>query len=193
MPNVIITRSRRGCFNVEELGMFNPPNIVFLKCRNENCGKITTPTIAEFVQINVEVNPCQCSACMGYNLTGSWCNFTERPKTYMGEPPGNGQLAVYTAAMNAMRDYRIANGPGSNPPWDEYNYRIVRETLWCTGGNPPANTIHYDEVFHEFLPNKEGSWTERAATPTVPGLFITRNNEFYRAIINMVIQTEVII
>lgn len=194
MPNVIITRSRRGCFSIEELSMFDPPNIVFLQCRNESCGKVTTPTIEEFTSIDVEINPCQCPTCMGYNLTGSWCNFYERPKTFIGELSGSSaNLTAYNNAKQALATYRNVNGAGSNPEWDDLSYKLIRETMWCTPGNPTSNTRHANEVFHEFLPNSDGGWTERVATPTVPGLFITRNEEFYRAIINIVIQTEVII
>ncbi len=242
MSDIVITRSRRGLFNVEEWETFAGVNgagpidtRVFFRCREPSCWRIWTMYQEAYRVIDIEQNPIQCAECGSYNITATWCNVKERPYTIVGIPNGAadgtsawaaGEWKTYHTTLKTFRDrnggqdptpadaeayaalqwiksYMYIKYPPEQTAYSEYIDTDEDGDKELTNVPYPYSTKQYFEVFHQYLPNikdphfwnADGKITEMkdklVATPLPARTYKPTNNyNFYRCIINMVIQTE---
>lgn len=243
MSNIIITRSRRGIFNVEEWETFNgtswdnyhednpnPDTRVFFRCREPSCWKIWTLEQAAYRVIDIESNPIQCSECGSFNITATWCDVTERPNTWIGygmnvKTGTDTFRKSFTDYQKTLKEFREDHGgqdptPEDTAAWTAFQF--IMQNLWIdyppdkstyqeykdvdgdgdkelVNVNYPYDTNQYFEVFHNHLPNltDEAFYTQtgkatkwRLTEVGDNNFFPIYNKNFYRCIINMVIQTE---
>ena len=201
MADIIITRSRRGLFNIEEWETFAGPNgdgpndtRVFFRCRNPSCWRIWTMEQFAYRAIDIESNPIQCAECGSYDITATWCNVKERPYTWIGPPNHKSNITDY---FKALKDYR-KDHDGLDPSHSSSTFINVASNIWINYP-PQANysRAQYFEVFHTKLPTLQDTnfysgnsaaskWTDIPEDE----YYVKNNKNFYRCIINMVIQTE---
>ena len=219
MADIIITKSRRGLFNTEEWETFAGVNgqgpvdtRVFFRCRQPSCWRIWTMEQSAYRVIDIESNPIQCAECGSYNVTATWCNVNERPYTYIGfDSDANIDLSEIKEYFSDLKEYRDNHG-GSDPDhsstlflnaaWNIWIDYTKIGTNWTINGESvpyPYDQQQYFEVFHRFLPTvldtafytgtgKATKWSEQEIQERVYTPIDNKN--FYRCIINMVIQTE---
>lgn len=231
MSDIIVTRSRRGLFNVEEWETFAGENgggpvdtRVFFRCREPSCWRIWTMEQAAYRVIDIEQNPIQCAECGSYNITATWCNVNERPNVWIGYGTTGTTLSTwltmtYDKHLQALRDFRDEHGgrdprPEDGAAWTSYQFMLTNVYIdynkiggtYVVNGETmsyPYDRNHYFEVFHNHLPNltdipfytqtgKATQWVKSEVTSgdTKRIYYPKFNQNFYRCIINMAIQTE---
>jgi len=194
---IIVSKSRRGLFNLDEWETFagkdgNGPvdTRVFLRCRNPSCWRIWSLARNTYAEINIDTHPMQCDECGKFNITASWCDLKDRPKTYIGgaNPPYS-EYVAYSAAWTRIQTARNHQPKPIEPnpaDLDLIMHEIHFNSTYMKD-HPELQDGHVQELWHEYIEKFPGAGFDDATKRP------RWNNEFYRAILFMVIQTEVII